>query len=106
MIRIAISRAIIRKPGLLLLDEATSALDSDSEQIVQRSIDRLLKERKGITTIIVAHRLRTVRNADRIAVVMNGRIVETGSHNELMSIDKGYYRNIVSKAHGDKLSET
>ncbi|KAL3907268.1 MAG: hypothetical protein SGILL_008941, partial [Bacillariaceae sp.] len=90
--RIAISRAIIRQPSLLLLDEATSALDAESEEVVQQSIDNLLKEASGITTIVVAHRLRTVRNANVIACVDNGKITELGSHEELMKLDSGYYK--------------
>eukprot|EP00537_Pseudo-nitzschia_pungens_P005045 CAMPEP_0172365276 /NCGR_PEP_ID=MMETSP1060-20121228/8203_1 /TAXON_ID=37318 /ORGANISM="Pseudo-nitzschia pungens, Strain cf. cingulata" /LENGTH=818 /DNA_ID=CAMNT_0013088493 /DNA_START=387 /DNA_END=2843 /DNA_ORIENTATION=- len=102
--RIAISRAIIRHPSLLLLDEATSALDAESELLVQRSIDGLLKQSKSTTTIIVAHRLRTVRNADCIAVINEGRIVEMGSHKDLMSLENGYYRGIIDKSMGDKIA--
>jgi len=101
--RIAISRAIIRHPSLLLLDEATSALDAESETLVQGSIDNLLKQSKSITTIIVAHRLRTVRNADCIAVINEGRIVELGSHNSLLSIENGYYKGMIDKSMGDKI---
>lgn len=101
--RIAISRAIIRNPSLLLLDEATSALDADSEEIVQAALDKLLSENKGITTVIIAHRLRTVRNADVIAVVNEGRIVEQGSHDVLMTINDGYYKGMVAKSLGGKL---
>lgn len=101
--RIAISRAIIRHPSLLLLDEATSALDTESEMLVQASIDNLLKQSKSITTIIVAHRLRTVRNADCIAVINEGRIVELGSHTKLMSLENGYYRGMIDKSMGDTI---
>eukprot|EP00980_Cylindrotheca_fusiformis_P031128 scaffold25855_cov132-Cylindrotheca_fusiformis.AAC.1 len=104
--RIAISRAIIRHPALLLLDEATSALDADSEEIVQAALDSLLSENKGITTVIIAHRLRTVRNADVIAVVDKGRIVESGSHEELMAVSSGYYKGMVEKSLGGKLPVT
>jgi len=102
--RIAISRAIIRHPSLLLLDEATSALDAESEMLVQGSIDNLLKQSKSITTIIVAHRLRTVRNADYIAVINEGRIVELGSHESLISLEGGYYKGMIDKSMGDKIA--
>ena len=102
--RIAISRAIIRNPALLLLDEATSALDAESEEIVQEALDMLLSENKGITTVIIAHRLRTVRNADVIAVINEGRIVESGSHSELMMHSNGYYKSMVEKSLGGKLA--
>jgi len=101
--RIAISRAIIRKPSLLLLDEATSALDTDSEEIVQAALDSLLSNNKGITTVIVAHRLRTVRNADAIAVIKQGQIVELGPHEDLMKLPHGYYKGMVEKSLGGKL---
>jgi len=101
--RIAISRAIIRHPSLLLLDEATSALDAESESLVQTSIDNLLKQSKSITTIIVAHRLCTVRKADCIAVINEGQIVEMGSHNDLMSLANGYYKGMIDKSIGDKI---
>lgn len=73
-----------------------SALDADSEMVVQKSIDSLLKQSKSITTVVVAHRLRTVRNADCIGVIKEGQIIEIGCHTELMSIEKGY---TVSKPH-------
>ncbi|OWZ09528.1 Multidrug resistance protein ABC transporter [Phytophthora megakarya] len=89
--RIAIARAIIKNPPILLLDEATSALDAESERIVQSSLDRLVAV-SNRTTIIVAHRLSTIRDADRIAVHSEGRIVEIGSHDELVRIPNGHYR--------------
>uniref|UniRef100_A0AAV1T137 ABC transporter n=1 Tax=Peronospora matthiolae TaxID=2874970 RepID=A0AAV1T137_9STRA len=92
--RIAIARAIIKNPPILLLDEATSALDTESERIVQASLDRLLAN-SNRTTIIVAHRLSTIRNANRIAVHSGGAIVEIGSHDELMKLDNGHYRLLV-----------
>jgi ABC-type multidrug transport system fused ATPase/permease subunit len=79
--RIAIARAFLREAPLLLLDEATSALDSESEQVVQDALERLMQ---GHTVIVVAHRLSTVRGADRIAVVDGGRLVELGTHDELI----------------------
>ncbi|PIA50393.1 hypothetical protein AQUCO_01300853v1 [Aquilegia coerulea] len=90
--RIAISRAILKNPSILLLDEATSALDAESEKSVQEALDRVMV---GRTTVVVAHRLSTVRNADMIAVVQGGKIVETGNHDELMSHPHGVYASLV-----------
>ncbi|XP_017230206.1 ABC transporter B family member 2 isoform X2 [Daucus carota subsp. sativus] len=90
--RIAISRAIVKNPAILLLDEATSALDAESEKSVQEALDRVMV---GRTTIVVAHRLSTIRNADVIAVVQNGKIVETGSHEELILKQDGAYSSLV-----------
>lgn len=75
--RIAIARAILKNPRILLLDEATSALDAESERIVQEALDRIMVNR---TTVVVAHRLSTVRNADMIAVIHRGKMVENGTH--------------------------
>uniref|UniRef100_A0A286XSX1 ATP binding cassette subfamily B member 1 n=1 Tax=Cavia porcellus TaxID=10141 RepID=A0A286XSX1_CAVPO len=95
--RIAIARALVRNPKILLLDEATSALDTESEAVVQVALD---KAREGRTTIVIAHRLSTVRNADVIAGLEDGVIVERGSHDELMK-EKGVYYRLVTI--GDEL---
>ena len=90
--RVAIARAILKNPKILLLDEATSALDAESERLVQDALDKLMV---GRTTIVVAHRLSTIRNADSIAVVQQGKIVEQGSHNQLMQNPIGAYASLV-----------
>jgi len=87
--RIAIARAILRNPSILLLDEATSALDNESEKVVQEALDRLVKGQKR-TTIVIAHRLTTVRDADKLVVVAFGKVVEQGSHDELMAANGAY----------------
>ncbi|CAN0578929.1 unnamed protein product, partial [Laminaria digitata] len=82
---IAIARAIINDPSILLLDEATSALDNESERQVQAALDNLQSQKRR-TTLVVAHRLTTVRKADRIAVISNGGVLELGSHKELLAM--------------------
>lgn len=89
--RVAIARAILRNPKILILDEPTSALDPQTERVITESLERLMK---GRTTFIIAHRLSTVRKANRIFVLKDGRIAEEGSHDELMRIESGVYRHI------------
>jgi len=85
--RLAIARALVRDPRILLLDEATSALDPESEELVKEALSRLMR---GRTTLVVAHRLSTIRQADRIVVLERGRIVEQGSHDALLERDGRY----------------
>lgn len=89
--RISIARAILKNPPLLILDEATSALDTESEKLVQEALDRLME---GRTTLVIAHRLSTIKNADLICVMHEGRIVEQGTHDELLKLG-GYYKHLV-----------
>ncbi|XP_010540773.1 PREDICTED: ABC transporter B family member 2-like [Tarenaya hassleriana] len=90
--RIAIARAVLKNPAILLLDEATSALDVESERVVQQALDRLMRNR---TTVVVAHRLSTIKNADTISVIQDGRIIEQGSHSTLVENDDGAYSKLI-----------
>jgi len=106
--RIAIARALVRHPAVLLLDEATSALDSESEHMVQQAIDQMISRGRGganenndgqpgMTVMIVAHRLSTVRNADVIFVIRDGQVVEKGKHYDLLQNDKGFYTSLIRR---------
>jgi ABC-type multidrug transport system fused ATPase/permease subunit len=87
--RLTIARAVLRNPPILILDEATSALDSESEKLVQEALEKVMKSR---TSIVVAHRLSTIQKADKIIVLEDGKIVQTGVHHELVTLDGPYKR--------------
>lgn len=89
--RVAIARAMLKGSEIVILDEATSALDNESEAIVQKALDNLMKNK---TVFVIAHRLSTVKNADRIIVINEGRLVEEGTHEQLIRIEKGHYRHL------------
>ena len=98
---IALARAILKNPSILLLDEATSALDSVSESLVQEALEKMMVNR---TCVIVAHRLSTIQKSDSIAVIKNGKVVEKGSHNELVSLGRGgAYHSLIKLQGGNSL---
>jgi len=92
--RLAIARALLADPQFLLLDEATSALDAESEHLVVQALERLMK---GRTSLVIAHRLSTIKNADKIALMKKGRVVECGTHEELLAIEDGQYKALVKR---------
>nr|WP_298359188.1 ATP-binding cassette domain-containing protein [Runella sp.] len=89
--RLSIARAILKNPPILILDEATSALDTESEKLVQEALTNLMKNR---TTLVIAHRLSTIQHADEILVLGGGKIIERGTHDELLDDEKGFYRKL------------
>jgi subfamily B ATP-binding cassette protein MsbA len=96
--RIAIARALLKNPKILILDEATSSLDNQSEMLIQDALETLMQ---GRTTLIIAHRLSTVHNADRIIVLDKGQVVESGNHKELMAHESLYYKLYTLRAFED-----
>ena len=92
--RIAIARALIHNPRILILDEATAALDTETEKLIQDAIDRVIT---GRTTIVIAHRLSTLRNADKILVLDHGKMAEFGTHKELLDLHGIYYKLVMSQ---------
>ena len=97
--RLSIARVFLKNPSILILDEATSALDNTTEALIQEALNTL---KKGRTTIVVAHRLSTIKNADEILVVSNGRIIESGSHDTLIKKRNGIYKKLYNSQFIDK----
>ena len=100
--RVAIARAILKDAPILVLDEATSALDSESEALIQKSLETLMENR---TSIVIAHRLSTIAKLDRIIVLKNGKIVEDGSHDELINKKRGVYAKLWARQSGGFIEE-
>ena len=92
--RVAIARAALKDPAILILDEATSALDAESEALVKDALAHLMR---GRTSLVIAHRLSTVKDADRVVVLDSGRVVQIGSHAELMAAEEGLYARLVQR---------
>ena len=100
--RLSIARAVMKNPSILIFDEATAAVDSETEELIQQAIERLIR---GRTTLMIAHRLSTLRKANRILVVDKGRIIENGSHEELMALKGKYYKLIQIQSMSQKIRE-
>jgi len=102
--RVAIARAMIQNPKILLLDEATSALDTESEKLVQDALEKLMK---GRTCMVIAHRLTTIQNANKIIVMEKGEMKEIGTHHDLLNIENGAYSKLAKRqmAFGDKVEK-
>ena len=100
--RVAIARAILKDAPILVLDEATSALDSESEALIQKSLETLMENR---TSIVIAHRLSTIAKLDRIIVLKDGKIVEDGSHDELINKKRGVYAKLWARQSGGFIEE-
>jgi ABC-type multidrug transport system fused ATPase/permease subunit len=88
---VAIARAVLKNPAILILDEATSSLDSESERLVQEALDKLMV---GRTSFVIAHRLATIRKADKIVVIDKGVVIESGTHEQLIAAENGLYRSL------------
>ena len=100
--RLSIARAVIKNPSIMIFDEATAAVDSETENLIQEAIERLIR---GRTTLMIAHRLSTLRKANKIIVVDKGRIIENGSHEELMALKGKYYKLIQIQSMSEKVRQ-
>ena len=98
--RLSIARAVLKNPSILIFDEATAAVDSETEELIQTAIERLIS---GRTTLMIAHRLSTLRKANKIIVVDKGEIIEFGSHDELMALKGKYYKLIEIQSMSEKI---